>query len=268
MLTLLAMTRGQYDTVTELPVLIPCAPDEQDGLATFLMEFRAPKPVRAVTSDDFKPTSKKHQEARSAMRDYEREQFMAVLALCKTLQTEDKLAIASARQHATRALSLKREGDQKLGVMPAQENDLAFGQMLIPLFGLSAGQEKEAIARWSGYRLGPKAEADEKWLFSQLMSEGLDTVRLVLWWSDKRFRPALYCPDAKAALHAFLLMKVAAGHGWGVCLKCGEFFVQKRPDQNYCSIAHREAHRVARWRAAKLAKARGKRRRNGTRKTR
>ena len=200
-------------------------------MATFQLELHTPQPVRVVTSDDFRLTSKKHQEARSTMPDHEREQFMAVLALCKTLQTEDKLAIARARAHATRALSLKREGDRKLGIMPAPENDLAFGRTLVPLFGLNPGQEKEAIARWSGYRRGPKAEADEKWLFSQLMSEALDSVRLVLWWSNKRFRPAFYCPNVRAALHAFLLMKVVAGQGWGVCLKCGEFFVQKRPDQ-------------------------------------
>ena len=203
------------------------------------------------------------------MWDYEREQFIAVLDLLKTLQSRDKLAVVRARQHVTRALRLKREGDRKAGIAPAREDDLAFGAAIIPLFGLSPGQEKEAIERWSGYRHGPRAEADEKWLLSQLMSEALGTAKLVLWWSGKRFRPALYCPDNKTAINAFLLMK-AAGTGWGVCPKCGSFFEQKRSDQTYCSIAHREAHRVARWRAAKIlkSKAKTKRRKNVTQKTR
>ena len=100
------------------------------------------------------------------------------------------------------------------------------------------------------------------------MSQALDSARFVLWWSGKQFRPALYCPELKAAVYTFLLMSIVAGRGWGVCPHCGEFFVQKRPDQNYCTIAHREAHRVARWRAAKVSQLNKKGGKNGPRKAR
>jgi hypothetical protein len=143
-----------------------------------------------------------------------------------------------------------------------------FGRILISLFGLAPGQEKQAIARWNGYCLGPRAEADHKWLLSQLVSNALDSVKLVLWLSGKRFQPALYCPDAKAAVYTFLLMKLAAGRGWGVCPYCGQFFIQKRADQSYCAIAHREAHRVSRWRADQAAKAKKKGVKHGTQKAR
>jgi hypothetical protein len=231
-------------------------------VATFLRELSAPVPVRAVTDVNFKSGSKRHREAVSEMWDYEREQFLAVLDLMQTLPSSDKLTVARARQHVIQALAIKREGDRKTGLATALgEDDLEFGKSIVPLFGLSPGQEKEAIERWSGYRRGPRADADEKWLLSQLMSEAMESAQLVLWWSGKQFQPALYCPDNKTAIYAFLLMKFVAETGWGVCPKCGSFFARKRSDQNYCSIAHREAHRVARWRAqqqSKLKKRGGK----------
>jgi hypothetical protein len=268
LLTLLGMSRGQYDAVTNVPVLIPCTTEEQDGVATFLREGAVPMPVRSVTDVDFRSSSKRHKEALSEMWDYEREQFIAVLDLLRALPSRDKLAVTRARQHVSRALSLKRDSDRGTGITPSREDDLAFGEAIIPLFGLRPGREKEAIERWSGYRHGPKAEADEKWLLSQLVSEAMESAQLVLWWSGKRFRPALYCPNNKTAIYAFLLMKAAAGTGWGVCPKCGSFFEKKRSDQNYCSIAHREAHRVARWRAQQQSKTKKKGGKNVTHKTR
>lgn len=257
------MKRGRNNTVT---VLIPCESREQQGLATFLQEFGSPQPVRAVTDADFKRGSKKHEEALRAMWDYEKEQFRAVLALLTALQSGDAVAINHAREHVRRAHKIRREGDEKLGVLPAR--DSAFEEYLIRLFGLNPGQEREALERWHGYRLGPRAGRDVRWLLSQLMSWALESVRLVLWWSGSRFQPAIYCSETKAALYTFLLMKF--GHGWGVCPKCGDIFEQKRPDQTYCSIAHREAHRVARWRATKQqqSKVRKKGASNGTRKAR
>jgi hypothetical protein len=268
MLTLMIMKRGRTNTVTRIPILIPCDTHEQIRVATFLTEFNMPRPVRPVTDADFSSTSRQREEVENTMSDYEKEQFMAVLALLSALGTKDRLAVARARAKATQALALKREADKKLGIMPAQDNDFDFGHALSPLFGLKPGQEKEAIERWSGYRRGPRAETNEKWLLSQVMSEALDSVRIVLWWSGTRFRPALYCPETKAALYMHFLMKIVPGQGWAVCPKCGWVFEQRRPDQNYCSIAHREAHRVARWRAAKLAKTRKRGGKNVTSKAR
>jgi hypothetical protein len=257
-LTLLPMQRVRINTVTDFAVLIPCDPKNQDGLATFLPELATPQPVRVVTEADFK-SGPRVKEALSAMWDYERKQFNAISALLTALQKKDRLAIVRARGFVTKALALKREGDRKLGITPAQEDDQEFGRILIRAFGLRPGQEKEAIQRWCGYRRGPRAETNDIWLLSQLMSEALDSVRLVLWSSEKQFRPALYCPELKAAVYTFLLMKIAAGRGWGVCPYCGQFFVQKRSNQNYCTIAHREAHRVARWRAMKVRQLKKKR---------
>jgi hypothetical protein len=257
------MQRLRNNTVTEgIPVLVSCRPTEQNGVATFLPELAAPGPVRVIT--DVELRSKRGLiEALSTMKDYEREQFRAVGSLLSALQTQDISGFALARQRVANAFALKHATDSKLGFVPAREDDLEFGGLLIRVFGLRPGQEREAIQRWNGYRLGPRAEADHGWLLSQLMSEGLESVRLVLWWSGNGVRPAIYCPDLKAAVYTFLLTKK-----WGVCLHCGDFFIQKRPDQNYCMIAHREAHRVARWRAAKAARSKKRGGQNGPRKAR
>ncbi len=258
MLTLLLVQRTHINTVTaRLPILMPC-PERQEGFATFLTEFATPVPVRVVTEEDFKPKARGMSKALSEMWEEEREQFKAVLGLLTGLQQDDELAISRARTHVRNALALKREGDKKLGIAPAREDDLDFGRTLIHVFGLQPAQEKEAIQRWCGYQRGPRAETNNEWLLSQLMSEALNSVRLVLWWSGNQFQPALYCPHAKSAVYTFLLMKIVAGRGWGVCPYCGEFFIQNRSDQSYCTITHREAHRVGRWRAAKLSQSKKK----------
>lgn len=263
LLTLLLVKRDHYNAVT---ILVPCESRDQQGWATFLREFDAPQPVRAVTAADFRAKSKKHQEAVSMMWDYEKEQLIAVSALLSALQSRDDLAITSARERVRRAMHLKRQADQKSGAVPARNSE--FERCLISVFGLKPGQEEEALERWYGYKHGPNAERDKRWLLSQLVSSALDSVRVVLWWSGREFRPALYCSEIKAALYVSLLMRLAGGQGWASCPKCGEFFEQRRPDQRYCSVAHREAHRVARWRAAKTSKARKRGGKNGTRKTR
>ena len=87
--------------------------------------------------------------------------------------------------------------------------------------------------------------------------------QLVLWWTGVRFTPAIWCYDMKTAFYVRALL----GKGLRICPHCSEPFPQKRPDQNYCSVAHREAHRVARWRLQQKQKATGKKVKNVTRKT-
>jgi len=263
LLTLMAMQRGRINTVTEsIPVLLRCRPNEQEGAATFLAELARQTPVRRISAAEF--TSKRRfEEALNSMEDYEREHFRAVGLLLNALQSKDEAALGHARELLDKGFALKRAGDIKLGIVPAKEDNLEFGRFLIPVFGLQPGQEREAIQRWNGYRLGPRAEADHGWLLSQLMSDGLDSVRIVLWSFEGQVLPAIYCPDLKSAVYAFLLARK-----WGICPHCNEFFVQKRPDQIFCTIAHREAHRVARWRAGKAAKSKRKGGRDGSRKAR
>ena len=249
------MQRVSSNTVTDVPILIPCARNEQRGVATFLGELGYEnKPVRPLTDADFDKESKNH--PLRTMWDSERTLFAGLVNLLDGLQDKDQLTITRARERLIEVIALRD------GVVVPPDVLRATSAMR----GLKPGQaEKIALDLCT---LGSRSSADEKWLLSTHFSQALDSVRLVLWWSGTQFRPALYCPDLKSALYTFVLMRVVAGRGWGVCPFCGLFFVQTRSDQNYCSIAHREAHRVARWRAAKVSKSKKKGGKNVTRKTR
>ncbi len=86
---------------------------------------------------------------------------------------------------------------------------------------------------------------------AESVSEDAAQARLILRWTGKRFLPALLCPDIATALYVRALLGFVGGRALVVCPKCSKPFVPKRSDQFYCSVAHREAHRVARWRGSK-----------------
>lgn len=252
-LTLLVMQRGTNDTVTDFPVLIPCKANAQQGLATFLGANPAEgfQPVRAFTDADLN-----RDRLAKTMAVAELKVVTALLALSQALEKKDRLAIRQARNDLLTALGRKGRFEPD----PATLKDLSL------IDGIKPDEVQLAALELCFARIG---EEDEKCMLSWRLSEALDSVRLVLWWSGKRFRPALYCPDLKSALYTYVLTRVSARRGLGVCPFCGVLFLKKRADQNYCSVAHREAHRVARWRAANAAKSkRVKGRKNGTRKTR
>jgi len=80
----------------------------------------------------------------------------------------------------------------------------------------------------------------------------LDDVRLVLWKIQGRLAPGILCPDIRTAFFVHVLMSaVGARASLRLCPKCGKPFMQKRADQEYCSVPCREAHRIERWRARK-----------------
>jgi hypothetical protein len=264
------MQRPGYNTVTTLAIIVPCDPKDQEGVATFLQEFSKPQPVREVTELQLMGKGGSKSGILPAARIPEGQQALAIVALAPFVKEDDSAKVSKAKEYLRRAFALTREEDKRSGVIPAEQDDYEFGRAICPLFGLEPSMWKEALERWSGYKLGPNADRDPKWLFSLLLSNALSDARLVLWSSPSGLRPGLYCPDMETAYFAFFLTKIFLGDGgWGVCPKCGKVFVRKRSDQNYCTIAHREAHRVARWRAKQQVQAIKKgRRRNVTRKTR
>ena len=247
-----------YETVTDFPILIPCDEKEQDGWATFL-GIVGPKggfqPVRAFTDADLTPKSRKH--PLRSMSDPERQLFTAIVGLSRGLEKKDRLAVKHARKMLIEAVARKNN------IVP----DADLLKAVSAMRGLNRDEIELAALELSTLTVG---EEDEPRLLSSRVTAALASVRLVLWWSGSRFHPALYCPDGQSALYTYLLMRTSARQGCGVCPYCGIFFLKSRPDQSYCSVAHREAHRVARWRAAKVRKSKAskKGRKNVTRKTR
>jgi len=97
------------------------------------------------------------------------------------------------------------------------------------------------------------ADADKwegaRWDYSSLMSNAIQDARLVTWWPGNKaplVSPGIYCPDWKTAAYVMLLMGTIR-----VCPKCGNPFVPKTDNQDYCTPAHGVAYRTARSRGRK-----------------
>jgi hypothetical protein len=251
------MQRDHNNCVTHFPILIPCSVEKQQGEATFDV-FQGP--VREVTDKDF------DRKFLSRMQVDECLHFAGIVGLMQGIQNRDRVAIAKFREKlsAARAMSAARAKEARRAAQLGEEST-EMGRLMAPYLGLEPGQgPKEAEEILSGHRLPPRIAKDDAKVLSWELSRNLCFfVRLVLWWTGTRFTPALFCNDPKFAPYVYVLTR-----NWSVCPHCGHFFEQRRADQNYCKVAHREAHRMARWRALKAAKLKEKGDRHVTRKTR
>lgn len=254
------MTRDQYKTVTSkesFAILIPASPEEATGEATFKNElFRTPQSVRVVTFDELKKVARRLKGATAA-------HFSALLALKGALEANDELQLGAARERLAHAYRM-RESENPLDVSEDPELDRKFGEVLAQRSGMSP---KEAIRHFEGLQPGPKAMENPHRLFSYEVSQrvGFHSTQIVLWWIDGKFRPAIHCEDSTAALyiHTFFIAPTG-GIGYRICPKCTDQFLQDRPNQDYCCPAHREAHRIARFRAQqKQNSTSGKEKREG-----
>jgi hypothetical protein len=247
------MQRDSNDAVTSkrtLPVLIASSPEAQEGVATFQQELGV-QPVRTFRDKDLNSANlKKH------LSESEVQHFLAVIGLKEALKRRtDTIALENALGHLRKAYEL-RQAEPQFGGSYTNEVAQGFAKLIrLP--------PQEALKHLQFLRPGPRASEDPGWLLSYELSTVLSEVQFVLWWNDQTFRPALWCPTIKTAFYARALLGSIR-----ICPHCGELFPQDRPDQNYCSVAHREAHRVARWRLQQKQKATGKKEKHVTRKTR
>jgi hypothetical protein len=269
------MLRDPYKTVTGFVLLIPTSEARAVGEATFLSELYGPLHVRPFDLEEIQKTANKLRGAEAAC-------FDALLALRRALESGDKLAESKAVERMENVYRLRQDEMPK---EPNPRDRLQTGKLLSPLLGLPPD---EAVKYLDGLRSGPLAAENLARLFSLEVTRAVgsqpevfsgasrkplnERPQIVLWWYEKLFRPALFCPDAKTALyiHTFFLAPVGA-LGFRICPYDGEQFFQDRPNQEYCCPAHREAHRVARFRDNKkrITGERGKNRRNhGIKKTR
>lgn len=257
---LIVMQRGRINTVTDFPVLIPSSPGEQEGVATFLTELGPLQPVRTLRNADLS-------NAHRVMSVQEANHFAAMDMLRRALGPKpDPLAMERAGELLREAYHLRRKERDTVRPNAASWENSDFARALQALGGLPSG--KDALEIYEGLRPGPRASADPRWLLSHEVSQALREAQLVLWWNKRRFLPAIYCPNLRTAFYARALLDIVGTKSFRVCAYCGDLFRQKRTDQNYCSIAHREAHRVARWRAGQKLKAQVKGGKRGTGKTR
>lgn len=240
----IVVNRDRYETVTRFALLLPASASEAMGEATFTSEASGPSHVRAVRLEEIKV-------ARKNLRGTEAARFDALLFLRGALESGDQLALDRALERMEKFYRLRQSEtpmDPDLGHQ--------FGALFAQKTGLSPLEAGKYIF---GLRPGPKAAGNPRRLFSYEVSQAVGTpfhTEVVLWWMGGAFRPAIFCPDVKIALyiHTFFLAPVG-GLGFRVCPYDGEQFFQDRPNQEYCCVAHREAHRVARFRDNKKREA-------------
>jgi hypothetical protein len=260
LIMLIVMQRGRINTVTDFPVLIPANANEQEGFATFLWEIGPLQPVRAMRNSDLKGASR-------VMSEQEAKHFSAVMMLRHALGSRlDPLALKKASELLRDAYGLKRKEHAAVRADGSNWEDSDFARALASISEFASS--KEALEVYEGLRPGPRASADARWLLSYEVSTALHGARLVLWWNKGRFLPAVWCRNMKTAFYARALLDIVGTKSFRVCPFCGGLFQQRRPDQEYCSISHREAHRVARWRASQKLKLKRGGHKRGTRKTR
>jgi hypothetical protein len=184
------------------------------------------------------------------------------------LEARDELALATAKDRLEQVYRLRAKEDCSQPQLQNEESRKKFGELIAASVGLSPG---ESFKHYEGLRPGPKAMKTPSWLLSQEVSRIVAMwAQIALWWVDGRFIPAIYCFNMKTALyiHSFFLAP-SGGRGFRICPCCGEQFFQGRSNQEYCKPAHRDAHRVARFRDKKKALKSGKdRKKDVTQKTR
>jgi hypothetical protein len=259
-----SVKRDRYKAVsTQVSLLIPCLPGEAGEPATFLPALPTNNPlrVRALT----------FAEAETALRENhrhgERRYWTAVVALLEAIQSGNRESQELACQRLNLPPSEKGR-DIAQSVVAEWLRNTPFSKIETLVAEDKTVRDQARNLMLAAIRaLRPALEPNR--LFCYEVTRTLfDRVRLVLWWDGQRFLPALYCEDRTTALYIRVLLKAAKGRGLATCLKCGEWFVQDRANQNYCSIAHREAHRVKRWRSHRKQLATRKGRKHGTRKAR
>jgi hypothetical protein len=264
------MTRNQNETVTGFSLLVPASTSEATGEATFLSEIHGSQHVRAVKLEEIRKTARH-------LRGVEAEHFSAMLALRGALDSRDELAMGRAMDRMGRVYRLR-------------ENEVSKSDSLVKhvakLFAPTMGMTAQEVLRYlDGMRPGRGAAKNPWILLSYEVTRAVGSVpipfsraklkpfskwpQIVLWWVDGTLRPAIYCPDPTTALyiHTFFLAPTGA-LGFRICPYDGEQFFQDRPNQEYCCPAHREAHRVARFRDNKRRKTEERGKHHGTQKTR
>jgi hypothetical protein len=231
------MSRDRNETVTSKEsfaiIVQALSPQQADGKATFMQGRSSTINVRAVTL----------YELRNALRNMKKadgELFLALLALRGALEARDDLALAEAKERLERAQQLDK--NYQASAKQLEKTARRLDKLVAPFLGVIPELRRSL-----------DIERSSSWLLSSEVSRivGLNS-QIALWEAHGAFRPAIFCSDLNTALyiHTFFIAPTG-GLGFRICPYDGEQFFQDVPNQDYCCPAHREAHRVRRWRSEK-----------------
>src|SRR5712692_4379600 len=245
-----------------IPVLIPATVADQEGVVvtdTLLPPFL----VRGLKTDvlDHGRFSQSFRNAEGRELVAEKEEFVAVVELIEAYKLRMHPSRRGEWKRAWKEALRKYEGSiftyKETKLLPEDEKKRReFGRQLIeivvPACGLDLGTKspERAADLWDGYFLLRSAKSNPQLLLGRIISNHLHQVRVVLWFSQGRLQPALYCGNERDAFYVRTMLSLNERKGWAVCpySRCGKVFEQSRPDQECCSTRHTNAHRIAVWR--------------------
>ena len=208
------MQRHKYDAVT-LPILIDAPKSWAEGEA-YVDDDRVR--VREFTEDDADKAQESGKQNWKEVSNHKQVEILRVIEILRALHSNDQLAANNT---------------------------------MLELRKLRGGDFASELARRA-------LKEDPDYISDRLVHDvcrELEGVRLVLWKKnepDRSLAVGLYSPDLRAAFWIHSLMSgTGTAKGFRICPKCGKVFWQDRPDQDYCGVKCREAHRIERWRAKK-----------------
>jgi hypothetical protein len=241
------MQRDRYNAVT-LEVLVPASPNATEK--EYVMGYGR-MPFRRFSKEDLNPKAWKQ------AIDSDQGVILACVEALQALETGDSLTLQKAcltlmksrlfQTSLSETVPLPEGASEKMRALSKAIQSLA--EVSKDLQGGAEGLMNLLVRDADGARATFAAE----------LSRHLEGVRLVLRYRDREMIPTLVCPTLSAAfLLRTLMSAVGANVGIRLCPNCGNVFLQKRPDQNYCSVRCREAHRVARFRARQKSRPKSK----------
>jgi hypothetical protein len=223
-------SRDRDKTGTKLLILLPGTASEQAGRAYFLPDQQL-KPVRVFQPDYLIPGTKHHAELLAALPTKESKQFQGLLLLRSIGESGDEPQ--KLKRRLTRYGDVRSRDLAQTAIKDAVESIEMFGPIE------DSPNVYEAFRRSSSAK--PHVEA--RFYLPPRFTEAMRTARLVLWWHEGKFTPAIYCPDVKTSLYVHAVLREYAA-----CLCCGQGFFPSRPDQRYCSDSCGQRHRKRRQR--------------------
>ncbi len=264
------MSGPQYETVTEMPVLIfaDLLPGEQpDGTDTFGVSIPEEPPLRrksdksvrparsqeiswkdrqiiALGPSDLDPRSARGKKIWNILGESAKEELVYVITLRNKLQNRERYSLddikASYRFLAARALhtDLDVDWEPDYGVV-------VYGRL----------PKREPVPGSDADRLAEDLEhaGRHPTIVAGITTDEMEQARLVLWWNKERFLPAIFCADLRTAVHVLSLPIFSGGTGLAVCRRCQSLFVRARADKQHCSDKCQNSDKVARWRRKQRA---------------
>lgn len=159
---------------------------------------------------------------------------------------------------ATKDPARRQEFEREYGAVHEEWRKKVFDVLALStaIMKSDTSPEAVAIAGIKNEALAKRAHRSPLVALGQELNVGTEGVVFAVWWSDKgkKFAPGLFCPDARAALYAVLLVQMGEPGSIVTCAYCRDPFIKSRGIRTHCSESCRAADASARYRQRKAEK--------------